>query len=325
MPELSDELITEHQTEELHCNSAYLSDDMNLGCDQNDDNNLPIAIQDDKSSSFPFGTLQSDLTALYDQTSVGGLTDAPTNTTDSIDNLLANLAEDNANSLPSVGGGDDSQQNAVEQSEVASENSSQPAIAEDIPNGNRSLDTKNDALDAEMVSEDELPEPKVSKVDDAEEVSDEELPGPKRAELPADTEVVSEDELPASSRGKRKAEGGYDPASPTDGGDAGEKKPRKDSDGKETFKVLLQKYNCYYIREVLSGLWTCASDILALIFTKKLIFHLQKRLPVKKTVTKILMKKRKCYLISINIGKRSTMIPQILLPGHICFNMLIRR
>lgn len=245
VPELSDELIADHQPAETHYNQAYLTDEMNMGNDQNDGNNLPMAIQEDKSSSFPFGTLQSDLTALYDQTSVGGLTDTPANTTDSIDNLLANLAEDNANSLPSVGG-DESQQHAVEQNEVASENSSQPAIAEDIQNGNRSLDTKNDALDAEMVSEDELPEPKVSKVDDAEEVSDEELPGPKRAELPADTEVVSEDELPSSNRSKRKAEEGYDPASPTDAAEGVEKKARKDTDGKELFVYNLIAVFCVH-------------------------------------------------------------------------------
>lgn len=90
--------------------------------------------------------------------------------------------------------------------EVNSNSSSLPAIAEDLPNGN-SQDTKiSNELDAEMVSEDELPAPAQPKVDDAEDLSDEELPGPKRAELPADTEVVSEDEFPSSNKVKRKIE-----------------------------------------------------------------------------------------------------------------------
>lgn len=57
-----------------------------------------------------------------------------------------------------------------------------------------------------QVSEDELPAPVQPKVDDAEEVSDEELPGPKLAELPADAEMVSEEELPAN-KSKRKNQG----------------------------------------------------------------------------------------------------------------------
>lgn len=71
-------------------------------------------------------------------------------------------------------------------------------------------------LDAENISEDELPGPAKPKVQDTEEVSDEELPGPKLAELPADTEVVSEEELPVLKKeGKRKHED-YDPSEPTD-------------------------------------------------------------------------------------------------------------
>lgn len=65
-------------------------------------------------------------------------------------------------------------------------------------------------------------------VDDAEEVSDEELPGPRLAELPADTEVVSEDELPASNKAKRKAQDDdYDPGSQTDENNDGEVLPEK--------------------------------------------------------------------------------------------------
>lgn len=87
-----------------------------------------------------------------------------------------------------------------------SDSSSLPAIAEELPNG-CSQDTKvSNELDAEMVSEDELPAPAQPTIDDAEDLSDDELPGPKRAELPADTEVVSEDEFPSSNKVKRKAE-----------------------------------------------------------------------------------------------------------------------
>lgn len=200
---------------------------------------------EEKSSSFPFD--QQDLTALYDQSSSGAVLEAdiqPTST-DSIDNLLATLAEDNANSLPPVSDDSSTTTNKVDDinasshmneavnsshaenvHDVNSESSSCPAIAEAIQNGS-SQETKVDGLDAEMVSEDELPAPNQPKVDDAEEVSDEELPGPKMAELPADTEVVSEDELPSSNKIKRKVDESYDPSSPTDS--APEKRSKPDT------------------------------------------------------------------------------------------------
>lgn len=205
-----------------------------------------LTLQDDKSSSFAFE--QPDLNALYDQSSTGAAIEADVHpiSTDSIDNLLAILAEDNANSLPPVSDEsstistknndtihvsshtDDAVDSAHAENvhDVNSKSSSCPAIAEAIQNGS-SQDTKVDGLDAEMVSEDELPAPIQPKVDDAEEVSDEELPGPKLAELPADTEVVSEDELPASNKIKRKADESYDPSSPTDS--APEKRSKADS------------------------------------------------------------------------------------------------
>lgn len=75
--------------------------------------------------------------------------------------------------------------------------SSDHALADNVVNGLcEEDDSKNTDLDAEMVSEDELPQPVQAQVHDAEEVSDDELPGPNRAELPPDAEVVSEDELP---------------------------------------------------------------------------------------------------------------------------------
>lgn len=209
-------------------------------------------LQEDKSSSFPFE--QPDLNALYDQSSTGaGLeADVQPTSTDSIDNLLATLAEDNANSLPPVSDESSTRSNdnmnvsgdtneAVVNSphaenvhDVNSESSSCLAIAEAIQNGS-SEETKVDGLDAEMVSEDELPAPNQPKVDDAEEVSDEELPGPRLAELPADTEVVSEDELPASNKIKRKADESYDPSSPTDS--APEKRPKPDAG-------MIHNHNC---------------------------------------------------------------------------------
>lgn len=202
-----------------------------------------LTLQDDKSSSFAFE--QPDLNALYDQSSTGAALEADVQpiSTDSIDNLLAILAEDNANSLPPVSDDSSTKNNdttnvssqindavdslyAENVHDVNSKSSSCPAIAETIQNGS-SQDTKVDGLDAEMVSEDELPAPNQPKVDDAEEVSDEELPGPKLAELPADTEVVSEDELPASNKIKRKADESYDPSSPTDS--APEKRAKADA------------------------------------------------------------------------------------------------
>ncbi|XP_058445368.1 pre-mRNA-processing factor 39 [Malaya genurostris] len=126
--------------------------------------------------------------------------------------FIANLAaEENANSLPSAV--DESSQIAIEnlddmasiQQEVNGDNqaditgSSDHALADNLANGFTEEDSKNTDLDAEMVSEDELPRPVQPQVQDAEEVSDDELPGPRLAELPADAEIVSEDELPHSS------------------------------------------------------------------------------------------------------------------------------
>ncbi|XP_053693415.1 pre-mRNA-processing factor 39 isoform X2 [Sabethes cyaneus] len=131
--------------------------------------------------------------------------------------FLADLAaEENANSLPSARSEPAEiviEDNVFLQAELeaqpASElngdrsddvtGSSDHALAEGLANGFTEEDSKNTDLDAEMVSEDELPPPAQTQVQDAEEVSDDELPGPRLAELPADAEVVSEDELPHSS------------------------------------------------------------------------------------------------------------------------------
>lgn len=123
----------------------------------------------------------------------------------------------------------------VDTTEVNSDSSSLPAIAEDLPNG-CSQDTKvSNELDAEMVSEDELPAPAQPKVDDAEDLSDEELPGPKRAELPADTEVVSEDEFPSSNKAKRKIEDGQEPENVNDNAETPKKRAKPEIDSMYRF------------------------------------------------------------------------------------------
>uniref|UniRef100_A0A1B0CSS7 Pre-mRNA-processing factor 39 n=1 Tax=Lutzomyia longipalpis TaxID=7200 RepID=A0A1B0CSS7_LUTLO len=219
------------------------------------------APEDEKSSSFPFGEMPSDITSLFEQSSADR-DDVNNINRESTDNLfIANLAaEENANSLPS--GTDDTEVREEEESgtaqapaeaneEAKEEKSSSDAkndsddcaIAEDLPNGQDSPGKQTDP-DTEMVSEDELPAPTQPKVQDAEEVSDDELPGPKLAELPADTEVVSEDELPAAGKGKRKADEGYDPGSPTESTEAPEKKAKLESAAEEPKKKLpdLDKY-----------------------------------------------------------------------------------
>lgn len=115
--------------------------------------------------------------------------------------------------------------------EIKSDSSSLPAIAEDLPNGCNSQDTKvSNELDAEMVSEDELPAPAQPKIDDAEDLSDEDLPAPKRAELPADTEIVSEDELPSSNKTKRKIEDGHEADSTNDNAETPKKRAKSETD-----------------------------------------------------------------------------------------------
>lgn len=92
------------------------------------------------------------------------------------------------------------------------------------------------SLDAENISEDELPAPVKPKVQDAEEVSDEELPGPK-VEMPEDTEVVSEDELPVL---KKRKHDDYDPNDPTD--DSGEKRLKTEDEKPKYASPDLEKY-----------------------------------------------------------------------------------
>ncbi|XP_030238430.1 pre-mRNA-processing factor 39 isoform X1 [Drosophila navojoa] len=177
---------------------------------------------DEKSSSFPFGAVTEQHSETSDEVK-------ESRTEEGVDtSLLASLAGDNANSLPSVGGNDENETNAkkanfestsealqpLESKLSSSEDSiSHQAIAESLGEDvDHEMDTSNATIvNTEIISEDELPPPSKPEINDAEEVSDEELPAPQRAELPADAEVISEDELPTNNNneskhsGKRKA------------------------------------------------------------------------------------------------------------------------
>jgi pre-mRNA-processing factor 39 len=122
--------------------------------------------------------------------------------------FIAGLAEsENANSLPSAC--DENSINFIHNignnstEEQPNEKTEEDTFAqsEDM----NMIDPEATSLDAENISEDELPAPTKPEVQDAEEVSDEELPQPK-AEMPADTEVVSEDELPIVKKRKHEDE-----------------------------------------------------------------------------------------------------------------------
>ncbi|BFF92397.1 pre-mRNA-processing factor 39 [Drosophila madeirensis] len=165
---------------------------------------------DEKSSSFPFGTVAEQHSETSDDIkesrAEGG-----------VDTLLASLAGDNANSLPSVGGNDESDskkaafdydvealQPHVDKLNSSEDSSSHHAIAESLGD---EADTSNATIvNTEIISEDELPPPTKPEINDAEEVSDEELPAPQRAELPADAEVISEDELPSNNNNNNAGE-----------------------------------------------------------------------------------------------------------------------
>lgn len=128
---------------------------------------------------------------------------------------------------------------ATDPTEASSDSSSLPAIAEEMPNGCSQETKVSNELDAEMVSEDELPAPaQPIEIDDAEDLSDEELPAPKRAELPADTEVVSEDELPSSNKVKRKAEEIQETSSTTETVDTPKKRAKTELESKHPIFIL---------------------------------------------------------------------------------------
>ncbi|KAH8385606.1 hypothetical protein KR200_003127, partial [Drosophila serrata] len=177
---------------------------------------------DEKSSSFPFGTVAEQHSETSDDIK-------ESRKEAGVDTLLASLAGDNANSLPSVGGNDESEtakkadfeynvealQPQAEKLNSSEDSSSHHAIAESL--GDEADTSDATIVHTEIISEDELPPPSKPEINDAEEVSDEELPAPQRAELPADAEVISEDELPTHNNNnaseakapvKRKAEKG---------------------------------------------------------------------------------------------------------------------
>ncbi|XP_065371560.1 pre-mRNA-processing factor 39 [Calliphora vicina] len=191
----------EHVLEEIYEN---INEENHENIAANSDANL-----DDKSSSFPFATEevgQSETSDDLNEQREGKEEHNETENQGAQENsLLASLVGDNANSLPSVGCGAESEKEHFENKvleenceKLDSEDSlSEPAIAEEVPNA---TSCSNDTMvNTEVISEDELPPPSKPEINDAEEVSDEELPAPQRAELPADAEVISEDELPVST------------------------------------------------------------------------------------------------------------------------------
>lgn len=195
---------------------------------------------------------------VFEEFPTNNLTYEPSNTRDDSnhnqagnDDFMANMAEENANSFPSCTGASD---NSAEQTEVDENNADVTLIDssndsknnqeyndyqmvdETLAGENHAIIEKQEGedpeatdLDAENISDDEIPAPEKEKVPDAEEVSDEDLPAPKRAELPADTEVVSEEEEPLKKDGKRKLED-YDPSDPTDEVEAPEKKVKTEGE-----------------------------------------------------------------------------------------------
>lgn len=202
---------------------------------------IPQTNNDDNgSSNYGF-----DDNLTYEQQSNEKEETNQTDETTEQETFIADLA-DNANSFPSA-----CDDNSVEKTQQVQQNESDSNQANFLDGDYEMADATNEesidktedtfaqseetkpgdpdatSLDAENISEDELPPPAKPKVQDAEEVSDEELPGPKMAELPADTEVVSEDELPLKKEVKRKHED-YDPSDPTD--EVDEKKIKTDGE-----------------------------------------------------------------------------------------------
>lgn len=207
-------------------------------------------VDDNGSSSYAF---EENLT--FEEHS-GEKEEEETNQTDASNErnveFIADFTEENANSFPSVIGDDSSidrvtsreeSYQGVQDSTDGDFQMNEEPSTEDTYAQSEDLkvpDQHATDLDAENISEDELPAPTKPKVQDAEEVSDEELPGPKLAELPEDTENVSEEELPSSSQSQQQQGGkkekrklqDYDPSDPTDENDAPEKKAKKEEEGK---------------------------------------------------------------------------------------------
>lgn len=185
-------------------------------------------IEDNGSSNFGSSTEKEETNLTDDQEMVEQEPEA----------FHADLAEsENANSLPSAC--DDNSINFIHNIENSSigeqpSDKTEDTLAERAdPNPD---DPDATSLDAENISEDELPAPVKPKVQDAEEVSDEELPGPK-VEMPDDTEVVSDDELPVQ---KKRKHDDYDPNDPTD--DGVEKRQKTEEEKPKYSSPELEKY-----------------------------------------------------------------------------------
>lgn len=180
----------------------------------------PQQLEDNGSSNFESSTEKEETNQTDDQEQ---------------ETFIAGLAEsENANSLPSAC--DDNSYNFNQNIENSSADEQPNEKTEDTFAQSEDInmtDPEATSLDAENISEDELPAPTKPEVQDAEEVSDEELPGPKD-EMPADTEVVSEDELPIVK--KRKHED-FDATSESD-----EKKFKTDDDKPKHSLPDLEKY-----------------------------------------------------------------------------------
>jgi len=205
---LNPAVVVEGQYDEVEQLQQHLDDDVDMLTTTETTGGV-----DEKSSSFPFGAVAEQHSETSD--------DIKESRTDGVDtSLLASLAGDNANSLPSVGGNDeadinkksDFESNVVDALQPldsklnsSEDSSSHHAIAESLADD---MDTSNATIvNTEIISEDELPPPSKPEINDAEEVSDEELPAPQRAELPADAEVISEDELPTHNNNNNVSDG----------------------------------------------------------------------------------------------------------------------
>ncbi|XP_034484806.1 pre-mRNA-processing factor 39 isoform X2 [Drosophila innubila] len=203
-------VVVEGQYDEVEQLQEHLDDDVDMLATTETTGGV-----DEKSSSFPFGAVAEQHSETSDDIKESR-TDG-----DGVDtSLLASLAGDNANSLPSVGGNDeadinkksDFESNVVDALQPqdsklnsSEDSSSHHAIAESLADD---MDTSNATIvNTEIISEDELPPPSKPEINDAEEVSDEELPAPQRAELPADAEVISEDELPTHNNNNNVSDG----------------------------------------------------------------------------------------------------------------------
>lgn len=254
--EEEEEIVTNPIAEEAQYNQIDLTDGDGDEYDPQYEM-MPQTNDDNGSSNFGF-----DDNLTYEQQSNEKEETNQTDDTNEQETFIADLADiENANSFPSACD-ENSQPNRYESSVTENESNQQQdfmdvddypmEINEEVSDEKtentfaqseelKVADPDATDLDAENISEDELPGPAKPKVQDAEEVSDEELPGPKLAELPADTEVVSEEELPALKKeGKRKHESDYDPSEATD--EVDEKKLKTDEEKPKHKLPELEKF-----------------------------------------------------------------------------------